>query len=165
MKFSEALKALEEGRPVRRAGSKYNLIRKVDPRMEPDTDGPSRVFVIVSGEGRYMSNQGEFETEEAAKAALKKLRASLTKEHKTYNSLQAAWDAADGPTRTAEKLAPGISPVFRENYYEGAVVQERNASRTQRLNVPFLIGMTRENTIEPVSLSGADIFAPDWSIA
>lgn len=165
MKFSEALSALEDGRPVRRSGSRYQWIRRVDPRVEPDIDGPSRAFVIVGSDGRYMSNHGEFEAEEDAKACLKKLRASLTKEHKAYKETQEAFDAASPEDKEKKNLKPGMSPMFRENYYDGASILERNASRTTRINVPYIIGMTRENTIEVVSLTGSDIFAPDWSIA
>lgn len=165
MKFSEALTALEDGRPVRRSGSRYQWLRRIDPRVEPDIDGPSRVFVIFDSDGRYMSNQGEFETEEDAKARLKQLRSALTKEYKAYKEAQEAFDAASPEDKEKQNLKPGMSPVFRSNYYDGATVTERIASRTTRINVPYIIGMTRDNTIEVVALTGSDIFAPDWSIA
>jgi hypothetical protein len=165
MKFTEALKALEENRPVRRSSGRYQWIRRIDPRLEPDIDGESRVFVVMGSDGRYMSNLGEFAEESEAKAALKQLRTQLTKDHKVYADLQTIYNAADGKQREKEKLQPGISPVFRANYYEGACVESRTASRTHRLNKPYLIGMTRDNSIEPVSLTGSDLFAPDWDIA
>lgn len=165
MKFSEALSALEEGRSVRRSGGRFQWLRRIDPRSEPDIDGPSRVFVLIGSDGRYMSNQGEFDSEDLAKAHLKQLRTALTKEHKTYKEAQDAFDAATPEEKTRDNLKPGISPVFRSNYYDGVIVQERPASRTTRINVPYLIGMTRENTIEVVTLTGSDLFAPDWSIA
>lgn len=164
MKFPEAFEALKEGRPVRRAASRFQSLRLVDPRREPDIDGSARVFVILGSDGRYMSNLGEYESEEDAKGKLKALRTALTKEYSTYRKLQEAYDAATPDKREEEKLQPGISPVFRENYYEGALVQERTASRTNRINTSYLLGTTREGTVEPVCLTGADLLAPDWSV-
>ncbi len=163
MKFSEALAALEEGRPITRNGSRFSRIRRVDPRSEPNIDGPARVFVIVNASDRFMSNFGEFEDEAEAKAALKAARTTLTKEYSAFDKAQEAWDNAEPQER--ENLTPGISPSFPVGFYEGAKVQERPASRANRINVPYLVGLTRTGETEPVVLTGSDLFATDWSIA
>ena len=165
MKFKDAYEKLDEGSPIRRTGSRYKWIRKVDPRTEPDIDGPSRVFVIASEDGRYMSNQGEFDSEKDAKAALKQLRTSLTKEHKEFAEVDAKWNEASEADREAGTVKPGTSPALRASFYDGAYVKERPANRSNRITSPYLIGRTEEGSVEVVTLSGSDLFATNWSIA
>ena len=165
MRFSEAYAALEQGRPIARANSLYKSIKKIDPSQEPGVDGPERVFVVKDMDRGYLTSFGEFEKEEDAKAALKAERTKLTKEWSAYEKLQTAFNAASPEEKEALKLDPGIQPMYRKSYFDNVTIEERSASRINRLSAPYLIGRTKGGSVEPVSLSGADLFASDWSIA
>ena len=164
MIFEEILPILREGRSVKRSSHRHvQLIRLVNPKVEPAVDGPERVWVL-EGHAGLVKPTKHYESEKEAQEALKALRS----EHKTVwdNHLKkvAAWEATEDRTTLDPSSAP-YRPRLAKDYYEGIKITELPAPRRNRINKPFLTVLLKNGTVEPYILTHEDLFASDWGVA
>jgi hypothetical protein len=164
MQFYEALKLLESGERIRRSThSDISYIVKVDPNVDPNTDGPSRTFGIFVGN---KSIGEEYTTQEEASKVLAGIRREHTNMWKDYEKAQKRWDAASSDERgkipvSERPHAPGKGAEF----WKDAEVKEKDPSRKHRINEPYLLAVHRSGVVQPYAVSHSDLFGLDWSLA
>lgn len=164
MNFTQALQALTEGNMVKRAGSPdVRWVRRIEPSVEPDVDGPEFMFRPFRAD-RPLGNE-IFEKEEDATKFVKKLQKDHAAEWKKFTESEAAYNQTAPEERMEKKMVKANAPARHDGFYAELETRKVPASRFRCINVPFFIAMDRGSSISPYTFSHADVGATDWTLA